>query len=165
MFNLGNAESCVCIRRGDPSSACGDQLVFQERGKKVSIRPKSHEKAKLVVLDSCFITNKYPKCDAVFFLETETKGFALLIELKGDDIDHAFEQLKFTKEKQLQYVELKDLFSKATGKACKEYAFIVSNHQINKIKLQKLEKTHEMRVKAILHSEATMKIPDIRAYL
>jgi len=165
MFNLGEAETCVCKRKGNPSNCCDGELRFQEKGKKVTLTPRRQEHAKLLVLDSCYITNKNPKCDAVFFLQTASQGFVLLIEVKGEDIDRAFEQIRYTKENQSQYTALKTKFIDSTGKACKEHAFIISNFQVTKIRLQQLEREHNVRVKAILYSEATTKIPDVRDYV
>ena len=36
MFNLGEAETCVCKRKGNPSNCCDGELRFQEKGKKVT---------------------------------------------------------------------------------------------------------------------------------
>lgn len=37
MIDLGEYESCVCIRPGEPSDSCADRLVLQEKGKKVTM--------------------------------------------------------------------------------------------------------------------------------
>lgn len=165
MFDLGSAEKCVCIRRGYPSLSCDGDLILQEKGKKVTLKPKQNETAKLLVLDGCYITDNNPKCDAVFFLSTKSQAFLILSELKGADIDHAFEQIKYTQQKQPKYSDLKKVFSESTKKAVTEHAFIISNYQVSKVDLQKLEKNHGLRVKAILHSEAITKMPDLREYL
>jgi hypothetical protein len=162
MFDLGSAEACVCIRRGEPSAICDGNLRLQEKGKKAMLTPKKNEKAKLLALDGCYIKNNQPKCDAIFFLETENKAFMIFTELKGGDIDPAFEQINYTRSKQPRYAELLEAFQYATRKTVREEAFIISNHQINKAETQRFERRHGVRVKSIIHCEASSRTPELR---
>jgi hypothetical protein len=162
MIELESFETCVCKRRGVPSDSCADQLVLQEKGKKVTLKPKIREQAKLLIFDKCLINDNQLRCDAIFFLETESKAFMILTELKGEDINHAFQQLVYTREKRSQYALLKTFFDESTGKTINEEAFVISNYQISKVGLQRLEKSHGIRVKAVLHSEASTPMPDLR---
>jgi hypothetical protein len=75
MIDLGLFESCVCQRRGEPAVSCAEEFVLQEKGKKVTLRPKGGEQAKLLVLDGCLLKDDLPKCDGVFFLEIASKAF------------------------------------------------------------------------------------------
>jgi len=47
----------------------------------------------------------------------------------------------------------------------KQEAFVVSNYIVSGVDKQKLEERFGIRVKAILHSEATFPVPDVRGYL
>lgn len=165
MIDLGLFESCVCQRRGEPADSCAEEFVLQEKGKKVTLRPKGGEQAKLLVLDGCLLKDNLPKCDGVFFLEIASKAFMILAELKGGDIDHAFEQIKYTRERRNHYTLLKTHLSDSTQKIIREEAFVISNHQLDKVSHQKLEKAHGIRVKAVLHCVATSPMPDLRKWL
>jgi len=165
MINLGDFESCVCQRKGTPSTACEAILVLQEKGKKVTLRTRSGESAKLLILDACVLNNKLPKCDAVFLFEKRNKKYIILTELKGSDINHAFEQIKYTKEYRTVYKELIELLRENEKGTPIELAFVISNHKIDRVTHQKLELTHKIRVKQILHSEATSPMPDLRNWL
>lgn len=89
----------------------------------------------------------------------------ILVEFKGGDIDHAFEQIKYTREKRTEYSSLKNQFSQNRKGNIIESAFVISNHRINPVSHQKLEKNYGVRVKAVLHSEATTPLPDLRKWL
>lgn len=165
MIDLGLFESCVCVRKGDPSDSCAERLVLQEKGKKVTLRPRQSESAKLLVLDGCVFKDNLLKCDGIFFYEKGNKAHMILVELKGGDIDHAFEQIKYTREQRTEYSSLKNLFSQNRSGSILESAFVISNHWIDRVSHQKLEKTYGIRVKAVLHSEATTPISDLRSWL
>jgi hypothetical protein len=165
MIDLGYFESCVCVRRGDPSDSCGERLVLQEKGKKVTIRPRHQESAKLLILDGCVFRDDFPKCDGMFFYEKGNKIFMILVELKGGDIDHAFEQVKYTRETRSEYFSLKNqVMNNRAGRPI-ELAFVVSNHRIDRVRHQKLENMYQVRVKAVLHSEASTPLPDLREWI
>lgn len=165
MIDLGPFETCVCVRPGQPYDSCGDRLVLQEKGKKVTIKPKQGESAKLLVLDGCVFKDNLPKCDGIFFYEKANRAYMILVELKGGDIHHAFEQIKYTREKRVEYTNLKSQFSQNRSGSILESAFVISNHRIDRVSHQKLEKTYGVRVKAVLHSEATTPLPDLRTWL
>jgi hypothetical protein len=165
MIDLGEFEECVCTRKGHPSDSCEDSLVLQEKGKKVTIRPRQRESAKLVVLDGCVFKDNLPKCDGIFFLEKGNKAYMILVELKGGDIDHAFEQIRYTKEQRKEYKSLRNRFNQNRTGRILESAFVISNHRIDRVSHQKFEKTYGVRVKAVLHSEATTPLPDLRTWL
>lgn len=165
MIDLGAFEICVCVRPGEPSDSCAERLVLQEKGKKVTIKPRQGESAKLLVLDGCVLKDNLPKCDGVFFYEKENRAFMILVELKGADIDHAFEQIKYTRQQRKEYADLKNQFSQNRSGNIIESAFVISNHRIDQVSIQKLEKAYGIRVKAVLHSEATTPMPDLRGWL
>ncbi|AFL84941.1 hypothetical protein Belba_2381 [Belliella baltica DSM 15883] len=165
MIDLGNFEACVCQRSGQPSESCADRLVLQEKGKKITLKPRSGESAKLLILDGCVLKDNSPKCDGVFFYEKRNTSYIILVELKGGDIDHAFEQIKYTREQRTEYTSLKNHFRQNRSGSIIESAFVISNHRIDRVTHQKLEKAHGLRLKAILHSEATTPLQDLRTWL
>ncbi|MEB2786978.1 hypothetical protein [Algoriphagus persicinus] len=165
MIDLGRFEACVCTRKGQPSDSCEGILVLQEKGKKVTLRPKQKEQAKLVVLDGCVFKDNLPKCDGIFFYKKGNRAHMILVELKGGDIDHAFEQVKYTREQRADYTSLRSQFSRNRTGSIIESAFVISNHRLDRVSHQKLEKAYGVRVKAVLHSEATTPIPDLRTWL
>lgn len=165
MIDLGEYESCVCVKSGEPSDSCAERLVLQEKGKKVTIKPRQGEAAKLLILDGCVLKDNLPKCDGIFFYEKANRVYMILVELKGGDIDHAFEQIKYTREQRTEYSSLKNQFRQNRKGNIIESAFVISNHRINPVSHQKLEKIYGVRVKAVLHSEATTPLPDLRKWL
>ncbi len=165
MIDLGAFENCVCVRLGQPSDSCADRLVLQEKGKKVTIHPRPRESAKLLILDGCVLNDNLPKCDGIFFYAKGNKFYMILVELKGGDIDHAFEQVRYTRESRAEYGSMRELVSRSGDRSPIERAFVVSNHRIDKVTHQKLENTHRVRVQAVLHSEATTPMPDLRRWL
>lgn len=165
MIDLGPFESCVCQRPGQPSDSCADRLVIQEKGKKVTLRPRTRESAKLLILDACVIKDNLPKCDALFLYEKRNQLHVVLVELKGADIDHAFEQISYTKENRAEYHSIKDQVLTNRNGRLMESAFVVSNHKIDRVTHQKLENRHKVRVRQVLHSEATRPMPDLREWL
>ncbi len=165
MIDLGEYESCVCVRAGEPSDSCAERLVLQEKGKKVTIKPRKTESAKLLVLDGCVFKDNLPKCDGIFFYEKGNRAYMILVELKGGDIEHAFEQIKYTREQRTEYFSLKNQFGQNRSGNIFEYAFVISNHRIDAVTRQKLENNHQVRVRQVLHSEATSPMPDLREWL
>ena len=165
MINLEHYELCVCIANGMPDVLCSSKLSFQENGKKVSLSLRAGEEAKAVVIDQCVCADNDTKCDGLFLCRRNKKHWMILIELKGSDLQHAFEQLAYTRYKRPQYKDIEQLFMKNQPGQLKHDAFVVSNHQMPKNEMQKLENNHNIRVKAILFSEATRPTPDIREYL
>ncbi len=118
-----------------------------------------------MVLDGCIFKDNLPKCDGMFFYKKGTKAHMILVELKGGDINHAFEQIKYTREQRTAYKSLRSQFSQNQKGSILESAFVISNYRIDRVSHQKLEKTYGIRVKAVLHSEATTPIPDLSTWL
>lgn len=165
MIDVGLFENCVCVRRGTPSDSCEDRLVLQEKGKKVTLRTRTGEEAKMLVIDGCVIRDNQPKCDGVFLYRRNNLHWLILVELKGSDIPHAFEQLAYMRTSRREYNVLKSSFMASQTGNLKEEAFIISNHTISRVDQQKMERQWNVRIKAILHSEPTTPIPDLREYL
>lgn len=165
MINIGRYETCVCKRRSVPHSLCNGVLEFEEKGKKVKLVPRNGEEAKAVVIDGCVCNDSHLKCDGIFLLRSNNKNYMILVELKGKNIDHAFEQLAYVRNHRPEYTELKQLFMENQPGSLRHEAFIVSNFVLKKVEHQKLENTYNIRVKGILHSEATKPVPDIRTLL
>lgn len=165
MIDLEQFEACVCTANGMPDSLCSGRLSFEEKGKKVRLTVRAGEEAKAVVIDQCVCADNDTKCDGLFVCRRGNKHWMILVELKGGDLSHAVEQLAYTRHKRAQYNEIAQLFMKNQKGQLKHEAFIVSNHQMPRNELQRLENAHNIRVKGILFSEATSPIPDIRDHL
>lgn len=166
MIELGKYGSCVCSGRSVPNELCDGVLAFEEKGKKVSLSLRSGEEGKALAIDGCILTDNLPKCDGLFlFRGRSNRNFMILVELKGGEIDHAYEQLAYMRSKRTEYNDIKDLFLNGQSGSLREEAFIVSNHRISTVEKQKMEISNQIRVKAILYSEGSSPRPDLREYL
>lgn len=165
MIKLGKFQDCVCIGRANPYDLCDGKLTFEEKGKKVTLKPKAGEKAMAIVFDGCVCTDNLSKCDGMFLYKKNNNRWIILVELKGSDLERAFEQLSYTKTQRQEYVELCNIFSGQQKYSLIEKSFIISNHVVQRAEHQKLENINQIRVSHILHSEATKPIPNLRDYL
>jgi len=165
MINVGKYESCVCLSRSNPTKLCDGRLSFEENGRKIILRPKSGEEALAIVVDGGVCRDKLPKCDGLFLLRKSNKRWIILVELKGSDLEHAFEQLAYMKKERMEYRELLSLFGGVGAGVLVEKAFVVSNRMISRTAHQKLERENGIRVSGILQSAASSPIPDLRNYL
>ena len=66
-------------------------IVFEEKRSKLTIENEDEVVGSKVIIDGCEITNGL-RCDFMYLI----KGMELFIELKGQDLNHAIEQLKVT---------------------------------------------------------------------
>jgi len=165
MINVGRFQVCVCQGNGNPDGLCGGDLLLQEKGKKVSISLRHAEEARALVIDGCICNDDGLKCDGLFLYRRGNHKWILLVELKGSDIQHAFEQLHYTRFCRPEYAEIEQSFTEGRIGNLTREAFIVSNHLFSKIEQNTLENQWRMRVKNILFSEATSPIPDLRDFL
>ena len=165
MINIGNYQSCACVGRANPDSMCDGQLTLVEKGKKVTLKLKAGDDALAVVIDGCVCADNEPKCDGMFLYKRSNKRWIILVELKGVDLERAFEQLFYTKMHRPAYKEIYMLFSEEQKYVLNEKAFIVSNRIIQRVEHKKLEIRNGIRVSHILHSAATKPIPNLRTYL
>lgn len=162
MSKLGQFQDCTCQRVASQLSLCDGQYRFEEKGKKISCIPKKNEQVQAIQIDGCLITDNGIRCDGAFIWQVQNKAALLLVELKGaSDIARAFEQLAYMKTNRQQYNDLKE--SIPTSQII-EKAFVVSNGSMSKSEKEKLENRHNIRVTAIIHSEATKAVPDLRRY-
>lgn len=151
---------------GNTYPLCKTDLMLEEQGKKVNLTLRAHEDARALVLDGCVFTDNDTKCDALYMYQGSGKKVMALVELKGaNDIPRAFEQLAYTRRNRPEYADLKQRFDSAAAGPLEEKAFVVSNGFLPKPTHERLEKTHGIRVRAILHSEPVKKVPDLREYL
>ena len=164
-MNLAPFEQCVCRRMGGTLSLCVGANQFSENGIKVRHTTRSGENVVGLVLDGCVFTDNQTKCDGLFVFETQNNNVLSLVELKGTDITHAFEQIDHVKNHTTQYTQIKQMVSEQVIGQLNERAFIISNAIISKPEKEKLENHHQLRITQILHSEATTPVPDIRNYL
>uniref|UniRef100_Q3ATZ3 Uncharacterized protein n=1 Tax=Chlorobium chlorochromatii (strain CaD3) TaxID=340177 RepID=Q3ATZ3_CHLCH len=167
MIDVKPFENCVCQKMNNHLSLCKSELTLSEKGKSVTLRIRSSEEAKVLVLDGCVFMDNSSRCDGLYLYKKGNKRYALLVELKGAcDIPHGFEQLAYVKKNRQEYRQIVDHFwVEAGGVQPIEKAFLVSNGSLSKPDLETLEKQHNIRVTAILHCEATSQIPDLRKYL
>jgi len=165
MIDLGRFEECVCKRRGIPNGLCESNLSFEEKGKKVQFSVRPGEEAKALAIDQCVCNDANMKCDGLFLYRRRNKHWMILIELKGSEIEHAFKQLHYMRTNRPEYKQIETLFMAGQKGNLKEEAFVVSNFKKTDVERQKLENKYSIRVKAILHSEATFPVPDVRQYL
>jgi len=166
LIHITTYQHCVCQRMaGKNPKLCEGAQTFSERGKKVKLTPHPGEQVCAIVLDGCVLQDNQPKCDGLFLLCSRGQAYAVLVELKGVDIAHAFAQLAYVRYQRQAYQNLRDqLAQQCTGRLI-EQAFIISNTFCSLPVKEKLEEEHKIRVKAILHSEPTSKIPELRDYL
>jgi hypothetical protein len=165
MISTGHFQNCICQGRANPHSLCDERLTFEEKGKKVTLSTKRGEEAVAIVIDGCVCNDKQTKCDGMFLFRKNNKKCIILVELKGGDIDHAFEQLGYMKNHRQEYRKIFNYFGNNERQPIHEKAFVISNHVISRVVHHQLETMHRIRVNSILLSEATKPIPDLRKYL
>ncbi len=165
MINTEPFSHCECRRMDNTHQLCQSDLMLQEEGKKVELVLRTGEEAKALVLDGCVFTDNATKCDAMYLFQGKGKKVIALVELKGAaDIAHAFKQLAYTRHQRPEYQDLKQALHSSGPGITQEKAFVISNGTLSKPLREQLEREHNIRVSAILHSESTSKVPDIRAY-
>lgn len=163
MIDLGEKNCCKCQRFNNSSKMCINQYTITENGKTVKLVPGSNEESQAVILDKCLICDNDPKCDAMFLYKSRRGKYSFLVELKGStDIERAFFQLSYTRDKRLEYKEIIKKFSDADGIRVFEKFAIVSNGMLSKPQLERLENEYRIRVKKILHCEASTPVPDLK---
>ncbi|MBU0464556.1 MAG: hypothetical protein KKE12_13300 [Proteobacteria bacterium] len=91
-----------------------------------------------------------------------SKAYSCCWRTGQTDISKAFEQLRYTRDERLEYKQIIALFSQQETKNVVERFVIVSNAQISKVEREKLENAHNIRVRKILHCEATTPVPDLK---
>lgn len=156
-------EQCICKKYSNTQDECVDQYTLSEQGKSITLKPKTSETVMTIVLDKCILDDEYKKCDGLFLYKTSKIKHSFLVELKGaGDIEKAFVQLNYTKENRKEYKDIINLFYNIDDKKVFEKFAIVSNGGIAKTRLEQLENHFGIRVKKILHSEATTPIPDLK---
>jgi hypothetical protein len=173
MIDLDNKNHCICpkfnISTANTPKECENQYTINEQGKSITLKPRNNqENVTVIIIDDCIITDKEIKCDALFLYERHNKKYSFLVELKGArHIEKAFKQLSYTRDNREQYKDILKKFREIDNKNknIKEKFVIVSNCQIEKTRREELENFYNIRVKEIIHSEATTPIPDLKKYL
>ena len=166
MIDLDDKNHCICpkIRVADTPDECITQYTISEQGKSITLKPKNNQEIVLaIVTDQCIIKDKHTKCDALYLYKKTNNKYSFLLELKGaGDIEKAFKQLSYTRDNREQYKEIIKKFYEVDNKNVEEKFVIVSNGTLEKTRLEELENFYKIRVKKILHSEATTPIPDLK---
>lgn len=165
MIDVASFEHCVCDKFGKVHALCAGALTFAEQGKKVTLSIRSGETAKALVIDGCVLNDDKPKCDGLFLFLDNHRAAALLVELKGRDIPHAFKQLAYVKRNRQEYAALIHILGSCGRGNAIEKAFVVSNVIPSTPEKERWENQYGIRVRAILHCEAISPIPDLRKYL
>ena len=163
MIDLGRFNTCVCQADNNPVPMCAGALVLRERGKSVKLLPKNGEEAIAVILDQCVVKNT-ATCDGLFLLKTPHMKWMIPVELKGTHFYDAFQQLATTMHELPEFDEITNIFKADEQIKINIHAVVISNAILNTRDQRKLEQTHNIRVKKILHSTATKPIEDIRKY-
>lgn len=70
-------------------------VVVEENGRAFRLNNRGRGQIKKVQVDGCLIDDKRPRCDYLFEIGEECHC-AIYVELKGADIEHAFNQLVAT---------------------------------------------------------------------
>jgi len=169
MIDLGNQKHCICKKHNNRQDECLNEYTIREKGKTVKLKVKNNdESCCAIVIDQCVIIDNNTKCDALFLFHSMTKKVSFLTELKGaGDIPKAFRQLSYTKNKRNEYSTIIDKFGLVENSkiSVNQKFIIVSNGILDKNEREKLENEYKIRVTAILHSEATTPIPNLRDYI
>jgi len=156
-------EKCICQKYNSIPKECIDKLEIRDSDKSVKLSLKTNEEAIALILDNCLITTK-KRCDALFLLKG-SKNFSFLIELKGfGEIEKAFEQLAFTKQRD-EYKKIIECFENLYGKKVYKKCFIVTNGKLDNSEKEKFENHYNVRVAQILTNEATKPIPDLKDFV
>jgi len=99
------------------------------------------------------------------FLLKGSENFSFLVELKGfGDIEKAFEQLAFTKQRD-EYKKIIECFKNLNRRKVYQKCFIVTNGKLDNSKKEKFENHYKIRVAQILTNEATKPIPDLKDFI
>jgi hypothetical protein len=166
MIDLEAKNYCICpkIKISNTPKECKDQYTISEQGKSITLKPKNNqENVTVIVIDDCIITDSKIKCDALFLYKKSNKKYSFLVELKGaNHIEKAFKQLSCTRNKRKEYRDILKKFREIDNKNIEERFAIVSNGTMEKTRLEELEDSYNIRIKNIIHSEATTPIPDLR---
>jgi hypothetical protein len=70
-------------------------IVVEEKGRRLVIENSTRRLIKVVTVDGCLINDKRIRCDYLFEVNTADES-VIYVELKGSDIDYAFNQLVAT---------------------------------------------------------------------
>ncbi len=163
MIDLGEKSHCICQKLHNAQAMCVNEYTIREKGKSVKLAPAIGEQAMAIIIDGCMIKDNDPKCDALFLYQSTTRKYSFLVEIKGkSEIDKAFAQLRYTRDNRVEYQRMLTLFQqRGAGSIIQRFA-IVSNAQLTKVEREKLENRNGIRVRKILHCEATTPIPDLK---
>jgi len=165
MIDLNPWQACVCKKFDNLPKQCQGEYTISEQGKSIRLIPRSGEHALAIVLDGCVMKDNDPKCDALFLYMSRTRKYSFLVEIKGaGDIRKAFHQLSHT-SKRTEYEDILNRFRQTDGKPVVPKFAVVSNGMLSKPVLERLEKHYQIRVKKILHCEATTPVPDLKSLI
>ena len=81
---------CACIRQ-----TSNPLIVFKEKKAKITFQNTDHKEYQHITVDGCVI-KEGNKCD--FLLVSNEYGDQYFVELKGEDVNHAVEQLEASME-------------------------------------------------------------------
>lgn len=165
-ISVASYAHCVCRRRGVPHPLCDDELAFEENGKKIRLTLRSDEEGVALVLDGCVFRDDEPKCDGLFLWKKgRSKKCAILVELKGTDIERAFEQIMYVRSNRPEYQEIRNAFADDEGSVrVLEKALIVSNSMMGNRDWQKIQERYGISVWRVLDVDATKKVEDVRRF-
>jgi hypothetical protein len=103
-----NFKRCTS-ERNDP------HIVVEENGRKFIIQNKDKKTVKIVTVDDCLIHDTRIRCDYLFEI-TLVGDYVIYLELKGSDVEHAYNQISAT----IGYCSTRH-------KSCKKLCYIVAS--------------------------------------
>jgi len=143
---------CICLGKDCPQKLCADQYTLREQGIQVKLKPKSKnskQTVKAIVVDGCLLGNKTKKCDGLFIFSQAQKTYIALIELKGSNIEDAFEQLSCTRDSQ-EYRNIHKSIRESFKHTLVERWFIITSRTIGARERCQYEKEYDkIRLKVI----------------
>ncbi len=156
-------QDCICKKYNSIPKEFVSELEIRDSRKSIKLSLKNSENTIAVILDDCLIT-KDIRCDALFLFEG-TKKISFLVELKGfGEIEKAFKQLSYTKQRE-EYKKIVECFKGLDDKKVYQKCFIITNGKLDNSKKEKFENKYKIRVVQVLVSDAIKPIPDLRKYL
>lgn len=171
-----NVARCVCSKIHDSPRICWEDDGFQEKDNQVKLRARSGETVKAVVVDGCLLTDEQTKkCDGLFILidkkekNKRKKIYIVLVELKGTNIDVAFDQLASVK-RCTEYQEIIEHFAKEINgskpvRPIERFFIVTSAKMPPRLRQEKFERSYEIKVNIRTSARTKAKALDLREYL
>ncbi|MGD0959806.1 MAG: hypothetical protein ABSB19_08370 [Methylomonas sp.] len=122
-------------------------LHFQEYGKGVKLTPSEEGLAIKILVDGCMINDASTRCDCLYFYQKSKDRYAFLVELKGNNYQHALTQLSET----IKHENIITLLNAAKPNKNKVIAVAIVSEKAktNRPRKEKWEKANNLRLRTI----------------